>query len=91
MKEQPKYVLLDKRQTVAESLLSDGVTFALLLLCIFASQGSRWWTFFTALMFIAWLGGKGAAVLSTRQTKFKDLDDMQAWINKERSNTQVQP
>ena len=86
MKEQPKYVLLDKRQTVGESMLSDGVTFGLLLLCIWASQGSKWWTFFTALMLIAWLGSKGAAVLSTRQTKFKDLDDMQTWINKERSN-----
>lgn len=86
MKEQPKFVLLDKRQTVAESLVSDGMTFGLLLLCIWVSQGSKWWTFFTALMFIAWLGVKGAAVFSTRQTKFKDLEDMQAWINKERSN-----
>lgn len=87
MKEQPKYVLLDKRQTLAESLVSDGVTFGLLLLCIWISQGSKWWTFFTALMFIAWLGAKGAAVFSQRQTKFRDLDDMQAWIAKERSNT----
>jgi hypothetical protein len=42
MKEQPKYVLLDKRQTVGESLVSDGWTFGLLLLCIWASQGSKW-------------------------------------------------
>ena len=86
MKEQPKYVLLDKRQSMGESIVSDGVTFGLLLLCIWASQGSKWWTFFTALMFLVWLGAKAANVVTTRQTKFKDLDAMQQWINNERSN-----
>jgi len=86
MKERPKYVLLDKRQTLGESLVSDAATFGLLLLCIWASQGSKWWTFFTALMFLVWLCANAGAVISTRQTKFKDLDDMQAWIDKERSN-----
>lgn len=85
MKEQPKYVLLDMRQTLAESLVSDGTTFALLLLCIWMSQGSKWWTLFTALMFIAWLGAKSISVFNQRQIKFKNLDDMQIWIDKERS------
>ena len=84
--EKPTYILLDKRQTLGESLVSDGVTFGLLLLCIWISQGSKWWTFWTALMFIAWLGAKGAAVYGSRQHKFKDIDELEAWTAKERSN-----
>ena len=87
MKEQPQYVLLDKRQSIAESLVSDGVTFGLLLLCIWASHGSRWWTFFTALMFIAWLGSKLSGAVDRRRHKFKDIHELAAWAEKERSNT----
>jgi hypothetical protein len=86
MKEQPKYVLLDKRQTVGESLVSDGWTFGLLLLCIWASQGSKWWTFCTALMFLAFMLVKAAGIVGDRQHKFKSLDELEAWTAKERSN-----
>ena len=87
MKEQPKYVLLDKRENLAESVVKDGVTFGLLLLCIWASQGSKWWTFFTALMFLAFLGAKAAAIVGTRQHKFQRIEDLHAWVEQERSNT----
>ena len=89
--EQPKYIVFDKRETVAESLVKDGVTFALLLLCIWASLGSTWWTFFTAVMFLVFLGAKAAMAVGSRQKKFTSLDDMQAWIEQERSNTRVKP
>ena len=91
MKEQPKYVLLDKRESLGESLVSDGWTFGLLLLCIWASQGSKWWTFLTALMFLAFLLVKAAAVVTTRQHKFKDLGELEAWAAQERSNTGNKP
>ena len=91
MKEQPKYVLLDKRQTVGESLVSDGWTFGLLLLCIWASQGSKWWTFCTALMFLTFMLVKGAAVVGKRKHEFKGIEDLHAWVEQERSNTRVNP
>ncbi len=86
MEAKPKYVVLDGREKLGESLVKDGVTFGLLLLCIWASQGSKWWTFFTALMFLAYLGGKAASVVGNRQHKFKRLEDLQTWVEQERSN-----
>lgn len=82
-------VLLDARQTVMQSIVADGVTFALLLLCIWASQGSKWWTFFTALMFLAYLGGKCAEGLDKRRHKFKNLDALAEWVKAERDNARV--
>lgn len=85
--DKPKYVVLDRRQTVAESLMSDGATFGLLLLCIWVSQGSKWWTFCTALMFLFFLYAKVASALSTRQHKFKGIAELQTWAEQqERSN-----
>ena len=87
MYEQPKFIIFDKRENVLESLARDFITFGLLLLCIWASQGSKWWTFFTGLMFIVFLGAKFLGIARTSQIKFRDLDEMQDWLNKERSNT----
>lgn len=91
MKEQPKYVLLDNRKSLGESLVSDGWTFGLLLLCIWASQGSKWWTFLTALMFLAFLLVEAETFVNTRQHKFKDLGELEAWVAQERSNAQGKP
>ena len=87
--EQPKYVVLDARQTVMQSIVADGATFGFLMLCIWVSQGSRWWTFFTALMFLAYLGFKAASVVQTRQHKFKNLDALAAWVESEQANAEV--
>ena len=80
----PKYILLDRRHTVTESLISDGTTFGLLILCIYISQGSRWWTFFTAVMCILWVFAKLSLVSSTRQKKFKSLDEIEEWVAQEK-------
>ena len=84
--EKPTYILFDKRQTLGESLVSDGATFGLLLLCIWISQGSKWWTFFSALCFLGFGIAKCAAVVGNRQHKFKSLDELEEWAAKERSN-----
>ena len=91
MKEEPKYVLLDKRQTIGESLVSDGWTFGLLLLCIWASHGFKWWTFFTSLMFLAFMWAKAAAVVGKRKHEFKEIEDLHAWVEQERSNARIEP
>ena len=71
---------------VAVGVLQTGWTFGLLLLCIWASQGSKWWTFCTALMFLAFMLVKTAAVVGKRKHEFKEIEDLHAWVEQERSN-----
>lgn len=91
MKEQPRYLVLDKRQSLGESLVCDAWTYGLLLLCIWVSQGSRWWTFLTGVMFLTFLLARVAAVVSTRQHKFKDLAELAAWVEREQSASKAEP
>ena len=69
--------------------LIDGWTFGLLLLCIWASQGSKWWTFCTALMFLAFMLVKAAAVVGKRKHEFKGIEDLHAWVEQERYNAEL--
>lgn len=87
MKEQPTFIVLDKRETLAESIVRDVWTFGLLLLCIWASHGSKWWTFATAIMFMIFTLGKITYLVNTRQHKFKSAAELEAWAARERSNT----
>lgn len=61
--EKPKFVILKTKETLLQSLIKDTYTFAFLLLCIYVSQGSAWWTFFTGVMalifIIGLIGGSG--------------------------------
>ena len=67
MKTDQKITLMDLRQTWPEKLASNILTFGLLGLCIWASQGSTWWTFFTALLFLCVLVVRIAAFSTGRR------------------------
>lgn len=42
-------------------------------------------------MFLAFLLAKAAAIVNTRQHKFKDLGELESWAAQERYNTEVKP
>lgn len=53
-------MMFEKTETMVQSITSDLVTFAFLLLCMWYSysQGGGWWTFFTCTMFLISLAVK---------------------------------
>ena len=58
MTNEPKFAaVFDRRETLIESLTKDAGTLAMLVLCIYVSHGSRWWTLATGLMFVLWVLG----------------------------------
>ena len=79
MKTDQKITLMDLRQTWPEKLASNILTFGLLGLCIWASQGSTWWTFFTALLFLCVLVVRIAAFSHRSKTEFAGIHALKAW------------
>ena len=87
MNNEKEIIFFDKTQSVAASIASDAVTFGFLALCIWISQGSKWWTFFTAVLFIFYLAAKFAGALNERQKKFHSYADLIAYAERKRRET----
>lgn len=81
--EKPTYILLDKRESLGQSIVADIVTFGFLLLCIWASQGSTWWTFCTGVLFLFFGAAKVGMLISERQHKFKNVQELHDWTQRE--------
>lgn len=60
-------MVFDATESLIESILRDAVTFGFILLCIYCSHGSNWWTFFCGSVALLFLSGK--AVSSASKTK----------------------
>jgi hypothetical protein len=76
-------VLYDQSESVAESIASDGATFAGLLLCIWFSKtmGGGTWEFVSLLMFGLWTACSMPWERITRTTKMRTKAEAQAWAN----------
>lgn len=81
MSDRPKFIIMDKHESVLTSIVKDVVTFAFLLLCVWVSQGSTWWTFFTGSLFIAFGYFRMAAFVAERQTKLYSKAEAVKWAN----------
>lgn len=68
-------------EPVFKSWLRDSVTFGFMLLCIYVSQGSTWWTFFTGTLFIFFLGSKVAKRLKEDRKDFHSKDEVRRWLD----------
>jgi hypothetical protein len=79
MTEDIKFAVLDGRETLAESFYKDIVTFSFLCFSIWLSQGSKWWTLVTGLMFMMFVFGKIAVMLKHKQKRFKNKDELISW------------
>jgi len=71
--------IIDKTESVLESIIKDIVTFSFLILCIWISQGSRWWTFFTATIFLISLWGRLSMLLKKKTYVFKSKAELLEW------------
>lgn len=80
-----KPVVIIYKESLAQSIISDLATFGLLLLCIWVSRDSAWWTLVTGCMFLFNVIMQAIAFTkSSNILRFYSLDDMQEWINKQR-------
>ena len=77
-----KPIIIVYKESLAQSVISDVATFGFLLLCIWVSQGSTWWTFFTGAMFLVVVCAKLAALTkSDRVHRFYSIGEMREWLD----------
>jgi hypothetical protein len=71
--------IIDKTESVLESIIKDIVTFSFLIFCIWISQGNTWWTFFTATIFL--MGGwtRLSVILKKKTHTFKSKAELLEW------------
>ena len=81
MKNEIKYAVFNKTESLAGSVLKDLTTLAVVSLLVYVSQGGKWWTLVTGLMFIFWVVAKIAAVTKSRYKTFKTKAELQEWVD----------
>lgn len=75
------YAIFDKRQTLAEKVLSNASTLTLLAFCSWVSKDSTWWTIVTGLIFLFWFFTMAAKIYKERQNEFETKADLQKWVD----------
>lgn len=78
---EPKFIVFDKTESVFESWAKDAVTFGFLLLCIYVSRDSAWWTFATGCLALLVIAGKLHQVASKRTKRCNSKDELRAWVD----------
>lgn len=68
-------VYFKPREGFVLSVSRDLVTFGFILLCIYVSHGSTWWTFITGIIFLLFMVGKLNSILKRNTTTFDSEDD----------------
>lgn len=79
MTTEPKFIVFDKTEGLWRSVAKDFVTAAFLVLCVYVSRGSMWWTFFTGSVALLLL--YGALVDSPRRKKFTTKAALKQWVD----------
>ncbi len=78
----PKFIVFDKRMTLAQSITCDIATFLPLAFLAWISQGSRWWMFFAGVLAIMWVLARLAAATTRRHT-FTDATALRDWAEQQ--------
>jgi hypothetical protein len=74
-------VIIDRTESLVQSISSDVVTFGFLFLCMWYSysSGGGWWTFFTCCMFLLSLAVKLPGTASTQVVKIGSKKEAVEW------------
>lgn len=81
MKNEIKYAVFNKTEGLIESIMKDVTTLAVTSLLVYISQGSKWWTLVTGLMFIFWVIARIAVITKQRYKTFKTKAELQEWVD----------
>jgi hypothetical protein len=78
---EPKFAaVFDRRETIIESMTKDAGTLAMVVLCVYVSHDSKWWTLATGLMFVMWVFGVAARAAKRNKT-FRTKEELLKWAN----------
>ena len=79
--EKPKtvFVVYDQTESLAQSIAADVVTFSFMLLCIYVSRDSTFWTFTSGVLFILFIAGKVAFVGKSQKTVLRSKEAALRW------------
>jgi len=75
-----EYIII--KESLLKSIAKDCVTFGFLLLCIYVSVGSTWWTFLTGCLFLLFFAAK-ITLASENARRFKSKQAAIEYLSKE--------
>lgn len=76
---EPMLLLIDGSETVLQSWAKDLMTFGLMGLCIYASQGNVYWSIVTSLIFILFIFGRMVGH-SSKTKRFASFKELAIWV-----------
>ena len=77
-----KYCIFWKnKETVLASIVKDTFTFSFLLLCVYVSKGSAWWTFLTGTIFLLFLFTKMSRCIKEDRKDFHTKEEVRKWLD----------
>jgi hypothetical protein len=81
MKDVKFCILWKNKETVLDSIVKDTYTFCFLLLCVYVSKGSNWWTFLTGVMFLLFLFAKTSSWVKEDRKNFHTKEEVRKWLD----------
>ena len=81
MKDVKFCILWKNKETVLASIVKDTFTFSFLLLCIYISNGSNWWTFLTGVMFLLFMFAKMSRFMKEDRKNFHTKEEVRKWLD----------
>lgn len=81
MKDVKFCILWKNKETVLASIVKDTYTFCFLLLCVYVSKGSNWWTFLTGTLFLLFLFVKISNRTKESRWCFRTKEEVRKWLD----------
>lgn len=75
-------ILIKPKESVIASIAKDTFTFSFMCLCIYVSQSSTFWTFFSGTMFLLFLSIKVSNVYQKSATTFETKEEAIDFLSK---------
>lgn len=79
-----KIIYIIYKESLLQSIVSDITTFGFILICIWASQGSKWWTFLTTVMLLFFIVVQIQKFTgSDSRLRFYSIEQLSEWVDKQ--------
>jgi len=75
------YVYVERNGSILGGLVKDASTFGMLLICVGASSGSAWWTFFNGAIMVALVLARLMLLVSGIR-RFTSRQDLLTWLHR---------